>query len=66
MSYKVIEIKLASRINASFVVSSRELKEFMETFDIVKDHGYVQPMREEGAVAFARRLVDDHTRRVDG
>lgn len=66
MSYRMIEIKLASRITASFIVSSKELKEFMETFEIVKDHGYVQPMLDEGAVAFAKRLINDHTRRVDG
>jgi len=63
MHYKAIEIKLSPRITASFIVSSRELKEFMETFDVVKDLGYVQLMRDEGAVAFARRLVEEHTPR---
>ena len=56
MSYKVIEIYLSPRVTASFIVSSRELPAFLKEFDVVKDHGYVQPSMDN-AIESARRLV---------
>lgn len=62
MSYKVIEIRVSPSITASFMVSSKEMEEFVETFDVIKDHGYVQPIHDDGAVSSARRILEKHAR----